>query len=101
MLILLIILIIIVFMSCGLKKVSWNERYIVFTSWKYTTVLEPWLRHVWPFFQTVYKLDFNNTINETTAELEKHDIPLEIKKKILNEHQKFKKYYADESVKKD
>ena len=94
-----------IFMLCGIKKVNWNERLIVFTLWKYTTILEPGLRYSWPIFQATQKLDFNNTISETTAELEKHNIPPEIKKKILNELQEFKdktsKYYTDESIKKN
>lgn len=100
-----IIFIIMIFMLCGLKKVNEKERLIVFTLWKYTTILEPGLRYSWPIFQTTQKLNFDNTISETTAELEKYDIPREIKEKILSELQEFKnkstKYYTNESVKKD
>lgn len=95
----------VIYVLCGLKKVNWDEKYIVLTFWKYTTVLEPWLRYTWPFFQTIKKLNLNDTINEITAELEKYNIPPEIKKKILNEIQEFKNKTGgcctDKSVRKD
>ncbi len=40
-----------------LKVVNQYERRVVFTLWRYTTILEPWLRFVWPIIQSSYIVD--------------------------------------------
>jgi len=51
------IIIFIVYLLCGLKIVKQYERRVVFTLWKYTKILEPGLRFVWPIIQTSTAID--------------------------------------------
>ena len=55
-LLVLAIIVFIYFLS-WLRVVNQFERRVVFTLWKYTTILEPGLRFVWPIFQSTYTVD--------------------------------------------
>lgn len=47
----------IIYFLCGLKVVNQYERRVVFTLWKFSHILEPGLKIVWPIFQTSYIID--------------------------------------------
>lgn len=91
----LIIFLIIIYMLSGLKNISYHERIIVFTLWKYNQILQPWLRFIWPIFQSHHRIDTRKKIEEISAELDKYYLPLEIKTKILNEIKWIQDYKND------
>lgn len=99
----LLILIITVYLVCGLKSVQEYERGIVFTRWKYTTVLEPGFRFIWPLFQSMHKVNLNKNIDEVSIELNNLHIPSNVITKLLDEARKLSNpnKQPDESVKKD
>ena len=98
-----IILIFTIYFICGLKTVNQYERCIVFTLWKYTAILKPWLRFVWPIFQSTYKINIKKDIDELLIELQNLNIPTEIITKLLNEIKNLNNsdIQSNESVRKD
>ena len=98
-----LILIFTIYLVCGLRVVNQYERRIVFTFWKYTTILEPWLRFIWPIFQSTYKINLNKSVDELSIELQSLHIPTEIITKLLNEVKKLNNsnIWLNESVRKD
>ena len=103
MLFILLILIFIIYLGCGLKMVNQYERRVVFTLWKYTTILKPWLRFAWPIFQSTYKINLKKNIDELSIELQNLNIPSEIITKLLNEIKNLNNsdIQSNESVRKD
>ena len=51
------IIIVLIYFLSWLRIVNQFERRVVFTLWKYTTILEPGLRFVWPILQSTYTVD--------------------------------------------
>ncbi len=51
------VIILLIYFLSWLRVVNQYERRVVFTLWKYTTILEPGLRFVWPIFQSTYTVD--------------------------------------------
>jgi regulator of protease activity HflC (stomatin/prohibitin superfamily) len=98
-----IILVFTIYFISGLRIVNLYERRIVFTFWKYTTILEPWLRFVWPIFQSTYKINLNKNIDELSVELKNLEIPAEITMNLLNEIKKpnNSNIQQNESIRKD
>ena len=99
----LVILILTVYCACGLKSVPEYERGIVFTTWKYTTILEPGLRFVWPIFQSMHRINLNKNVDEVSIELYNLGIPSDVITKLLDEARKLSNsnIQLNESVKKD
>ena len=50
-------IIFLIYILAWLRVVNQFERRVVFTLWRYTTILEPGLRFVWPIFQSTYTVD--------------------------------------------
>lgn len=98
-----IIIILTVYLACGLKSIQEYERGIVFTRWKYTTILEPGFRFVWPFFQSIRKVNLRKNIDEVSVELNNLHIPSNVITKLLEETKKLSSsnIQSNESVKKD
>ena len=48
---------ILVIIICGLRVVNQYERKVLFTLWKYTGILTPWLKVIIPFIQTTQTVD--------------------------------------------
>lgn len=48
---------IIFYMLCGIRVVNQYERRVVFTLWKYSYILTPGLRFIWPIIQTSVRID--------------------------------------------
>ena len=92
-----------IYYVCGLKIIHEYERIVVFTHWRYTTILEPGLRFVWPLFQSAYKINLNKNFNELSIELKDLEIPADITIKLLNEIKKLNNsnIQQNESVRKD
>ena len=78
-----------IYLLAGLKVINQDEYGFVFTLWKYTKILNPWLRFTWPILQTIRRININKTISETIVDLDKWNIPLEIKKEILDEIEEY------------
>lgn len=57
MVLLIFVIIFFIYFISGLRVVNQFERCVVFTLWKYTTILEPGWRFVWPFFQKTFTVD--------------------------------------------
>ena len=87
-----IILVIIIYMVSGLKNINYHEISIVFTLWKYSQILQPWLSFVWPIFQSHHRIDTRKKIEEISVELDKYHLPLETKTRILNEIEGIKQH---------
>ena len=99
-----LILVFTIYLMFGLRTVNQFERRVVFTLGKYTTILEPGLRFVWPFFQSTYKIDLNKNIDELSVELNTLNLPGEVITKILSDVKKSHNPNTpqpDESIKKD
>ncbi len=97
------IIIFTIYLISGLKIVNQYEKHAVFTLWKYTTILEPGLRFVWPFFQSTNRIDLNKNIDELSVELNSLNLPSEVITKLLSEAKKSNNSQRDysESVRKD
>lgn len=52
-----LICIIVFYLLCGIKVVNQYERRVVFTLWKYSYILNPWLKFVWPIIQSSIRID--------------------------------------------
>ena len=48
---------ILIIVICGLRVVNQYERKVLFTLWKYTGILTPWLKVIIPFIQTTQTVD--------------------------------------------
>lgn len=51
------ICIVVFYLLCGIKVVNQYERRVVFTLGKYSYILNPWLKFVWPIIQSSIRID--------------------------------------------
>ena len=75
----------------GLKSIQTYQIYIVFTLWKYTKILEPGLRFIWPIFQSHQKIDIRKEMDEISKELDGLHLASEVKTSILDKIQELKR----------
>lgn len=52
-----LITLIVLYLLCGIKIVNQYERRVVFTLWKYSYILTPGLRFIWPIIQSSVRID--------------------------------------------